>query len=170
MIHLYTGDGKGKSTAACGLCVRMVGSGKEAALIQFLKSGTSSELTALRKQPGMRVFSLEKQYDFFYNLTNTQKEQLKRETEAELLLAEKLLQSGQVALLVLDEVVDAVNLGLLQLPELCILLRSAGEVEVVLTGRQPPEELLELADYHTDFRALKHPYERGITARRGIEY
>ena len=118
----------------------------------------------------MRVFSLEKQYDFFYNLTNTQKEQLKRETEAELLLAEKLLQSGQVALLVLDEVVDAVNLGLLQLPELCILLRSAGEVEVVLTGRQPPEELLELADYHTDFRALKHPYERGITARRGIEY
>ncbi len=170
MIHLYTGDGKGKSTAACGLCLRMVGSGEEAALIQFLKSGTSSELDPLKKQPGMRVFSLEKPYDFFYNLTNPQKEQLKRETEAELLLAEELLRSGQVSLLVLDEVVDAVNLELLQLQELCTLLRTAGNVEVVLTGHQPPEELLELADYYTDFKAVKHPYERGITARRGIEY
>ena len=170
MIHLYTGDGKGKSTAACGLCVRMVGSGKEAALIQFLKSGTSSELAALKKLSGMRVFALEKPYDFFYNLTNPQREQLRRETGAELLLADELLRSGQVALLVLDEVVDAVNLGLVQLQDLCALLRRAGETEVVLTGRQPPEELAELADYYTDFRAVKHPYERGIAARRGIEY
>ena len=169
MIHLYTGDGKGKTTAACGLCVRMAGAGRTAALIQFLKSGDSSELRALSLLPGVRTFALEKPHGFFYNLTESEREELRAETRAELALAGRLLREG-CGLLVLDEAVDALNLGLIELPALLGLLARAGETELVLTGRNPPRELAEAADYHTEFRAVRHPYDRGVGARRGIEY
>lgn len=170
MIHLYTGDGKGKTTAACGLALRMQGNGGFVGIIRFLKSGESGEITALSLLPGIRIFTLEKPHDFFYNLTDTQKETLQHEVTQEFALARTLVEERSVDLLVLDEIVDAVGLGLVKEAALLELLQCAEDTEIVLTGHTPSEQLVQAADYYTDFRAVKHPYTKGVQARRGIEY
>ena len=141
-IHIYCGDGKGKSTAAMGLALRAAGSGKKVLVTQFLKDGSSSELKILRELPGVKVLTCPRQFGFFWNMTEEQKEQAKCSYE-------ELFEDRERVLAFLKEKPEG--------------------LETVLTGRDPAPELVELADYVSEIQKKKHPFDKGVPARRGIE-
>ncbi len=169
LIHLYCGDGKGKSTASVGLSVRAAGAGRKVVFTQFFKDGTSSELRVLRALPEVEVLVCERHFGRFRNMSEAEKREAK---EAYSALLEKALEKAAGAdLLVLDEAVSACNHAILSEERLLEFLRSRPEgLEVVLTGRDPSEALRSAADYVTEMRKLRHPFDRGIAAREGIEY
>lgn len=169
LIHLYCGDGKGKTTAALGLALRAAGAGKQVVFTQFFKDGSSSEIGPLAALPGVRVFHADTVRGFYRNMTPAQREQAGKDYTA---LFRQVTQAAQEAdLLILDEIVSACNRGVV--PEKLVtdfLREKPARLEVVLTGRNPSAALLELADYITEMRKLRHPFDRGIGARRGIEF
>ena len=169
LIHLYCGDGKGKTTAALGLALRAAGAGKQVVFTQFFKDGSSSEIEPLAALPGVRVFHADTVGGFYRNMTPTQREQAGKDYTA---LFRQVTQAAQEAdLLILDEIVSACNRGVV--PEKLVtdfLREKPARLEVVLTGRNPSAALLELADYITEMRKLRHPFDRGIGARKGIEF
>lgn len=169
LIHLYCGDGKGKTTAALGLALRAAGAGKQVVFTQFFKDGSSSEIGPLAALPGVRVFHADTVRGFYRNMTPTQREQAGKDYTA---LFRQVTQAAQEAdLLILDEIVSACNRGVV--PEKLVtdfLREKPVRLEVVLTGRNPSAALLELADYITEMRKLRHPFDRGIGARKGIEF
>ena len=163
LIHLYFGDGKGKTTAAVGLSVRAAGAGKRVLFAQFLKDGSSSELNILRTLPNVEVACCTQNFGFFKAMDG--------QTYSALLGDVMRKSVGGVDLLVLDEAVAACNHGLIEEATLIDFLRRRPEtLEVVLTGRDPSQHLLDAADYVTEMRKRKHPFDRGIAARRGIEF
>lgn len=169
LIHLYCGDGKGKTTAALGLALRAAGAGKQVVFTQFFKDGSSSEIGPLAALPGVRVFHADTVRGFYRNMTPTQREQAGKDYTA---LFRQVTQAAQEAdLLILDEIVSACNRGVV--PEKLVtdfLREKPARLEVVLTGRNPSAALLKLADYITEMRKLRHPFDRGIGARKGIEF
>lgn len=171
MIHIYTGNGKGKSTAAAGLAVRAAGAGMRVCFIQLLKNGTSSEIAMLKKL-GIMVRCAESCNKFTFAMTDEERSELTEEHNSLLSDAERLLRSKTVDLLVLDEFMAAYNGELLDrdLAEMVVKAAAEAERELVLTGRNVPEKFVEMADYVTVMEAKKHPYEKGVTARKGIEY
>ena len=169
LIHIYCGDGKGKTSAALGLAVRAAGRGLKVQVVRFLKNDQSGEVPVLMEIPGIQVASCERSFGFSWNMSQEQKaEAAAYYTE----LFEKVWELGADRdVLVLDELCGAVGLGFV--PEervIAALSRKPGHLEVVLTGRNPSQKLLELADYVTEMKMIKHPYEQGIGAREGIEY
>lgn len=171
MLHLYYGDGKGKTTCAFGLALRALGRGWTVTVVQFLKSEDTGERFALRKLEGATLLPLPERVPFAFQLTETERTEEQARYLALCGEALALAQTGKARLLVLDEACAAVETGLLPLSALTELLASLPpETEVVLTGRNPPKELFRRADYVTRFDAEKHPYEKGISAREGIEY
>lgn len=169
LIHIYCGDGKGKTTAAIGLSVRCAGSGRKVLLVQFLKDGKSSEFTSLAHVPGIEVVPQTRTFGFSWTLTPEEK------AEAGVyytgLLEEAFRRGADADLLVLDEVLGACATGMVEEERLLELLdgKRSG-LEVVLTGRGPSQALQDRADYVTEMRMVRHPFERGISAREGIEY
>lgn len=170
MIHLYCGDGKGKTTAAVGLSVRAAGAGKRVLFAQFLKDGSSSELNVLRALQNVEVACCTQNFGFFKAMDGQTKAAAQKAYSA--LLEDVMRKSADgVDLLVLDEAVAACNHGLIEEATLIDFLRGRPKaLEVVLTGRDPSQHLLDAADYVTEMRKCKHPFERGIAARRGIEF
>jgi len=170
LIHIYCGDGKGKTTASLGLAVRCAGRGRRVLIVQFLKSQDTGELHTLEKIPGIMFLRGEESFGFYKQETNEQKEQRR-------IIYNKILQQaisacceGQVDLLILDEAVASYNYDLIDRLLLLEFLRTKPEgLEVVMTGRGPAEELLDLADYVSEVKKVKHPYDKGIKARLGIE-
>ena len=167
LIHIYCGDGKGKTTAAAGLAARCAGGGGKAAFFQFLKDNTSGERTALTKA-GVDVIS---GYDGLGKVWTFTDEQVR---DMFVWYEDKFKEIRDIAagydLLVLDEVIDAVNYGYIRRDTIMDFLHSKPMgLEVVLTGRNPDRELLETADYVTEMRKIKHPYDKGIPARKLIE-
>ena len=170
LIHLYCGDGKGKTTAAVGLSVRAAGVGKRVLFAQFLKDGSSSELNVLRALPNVEVASCGQNFGFFKSMDEQTKAAARQAYSALLEDAMRKSEDG-VDLLVLDEAVAACNHGLIEETALLDFLRRRPEaLEVVLTGRDPSQHLMDAADYVTEMRKRKHPFDRGIAARRGIEF
>lgn len=169
LIHIYCGDGKGKTTAAMGLALRSAGSGRRVLLLQFLKDGSSSEFTSLAHVPGIDAFRHTRLFGFTWTLTGA--EMTEARTYYADVLAEVFAKAADYDLLVLDEALGALSAGLLDEGQLLSLLAGRPEaLEVVLTGRGPSQALLDAADYVTEMRKIKHPFERGIPAREGIEY
>ncbi len=168
MIHIYTGDGKGKTTAAIGLAVRYAGSGKRVEVLQFLKDGTSSELCFL-KNTSINVTPCQtKTKGFFWTMNEEDKENLKKETAENFNKLQKLILSCDM--IVLDELAGAITNGLVALDSVVEFLESANEKEIVITGRNLPEEIIKLADYVSEIKCIKHPFEKGCLAKKGIEY
>lgn len=170
LIHLYCGDGKGKTTEAVGLSVRAAGAGKRVLFAQFLKDGSSSELNILRALQNVEVACCEQNFGFFRSMDEQTKAAARLTYSA--LLEDVMRKSADgVDLLVLDEAVAACNHGLIEEATLIDFLRRRLEtLEVVLTGRNPSQHLLDAADYVTEMRKCKHPFDRGIAARRGVEF
>lgn len=170
LVHLYCGDGKGKTTAAVGLCVRALGAGIPVLFCQFLKGRVTAEAAPLEKL-GAAVMRAECCGKFVSQMTESELDELCRMHAEFLIKTRGLAESGRFGLVALDEVIDAVNCGAVALRELLALIENRPHgTELVLTGRDPKPELAELADYHTEFVCRRHPYECGTAARRGIEY
>ena len=167
MLHIYHGDGKGKTTAAMGLALRMAGRGKRVVVAQFLKCEDSGERLALAQLPEVELLALPNCLPFTFQLTGQQREAERRRYADMLAYLGEL--ATQVDLMVLDEVCDAIDCGLVELEDVLLLLdRYSGEA--VLTGRQGQSELLSRADYVTRMGKEKHPFDRGIEAREGVEW
>ena len=169
MIHLYHGDGKGKTTAAMGLALRMAGRGRSVVIAQFLKGADSGERLALAQLPQVTLLPVPEELKFLFMMTETERQQEARRAQEMLSRAKQAAADPNCGLVVLDEVCDGVNAGLLPLADLLELLDCA-RAEVVLTGRDPVPELVERADYVTRFQKEKHPYDRGVPARPGVEF
>ena len=167
MLHIYHGDGKGKTTAAMGLALRMAGRGKRVVIAQFLKCADSGERLALEQLPEVELLSLPDCLPFTFQLSEQQREEERRR------YARMLERLGELApqadLLVLDEVCDAVDCGLVEMEAVLNLLERCSS-EVVLTGHRGQPDLLAQADYVTRMEKEKHPFDRGVEARKGIEW
>ena len=169
MIHLYCGDGKGKTTAAFGLALRCAGRGMGVVVAQFLKSEDSGERTALSALPQVTLLPLPERVKFSFQLSPEEREAEARRSLGLLREAERLAAQPGCGLLVLDEVCAALSSGLLPLPQLLPLLERP-PCELVLTGRNPPQPLLDRADYITEMQKIRHPFDQGLPARAGIEF
>lgn len=165
MLHIYYGDGKGKTTAAIGLACRMIGAGKRVQCIQFLKDGNSSEVGIL-KNIGVDVV-YKKMPTTFVDFDNPQ---MIKEVS---LLQEEIFNKIDTTCdcIVLDELLDVMTLSLINEGYVYDCLRSLVDTcEVVLTGRQPSMKFKQLAHYSTEMKKRKHPYEQGMPARKGVEF
>lgn len=170
LIHIYCGDGKGKTTAAVGLAVRAAGAGQKVIFTQFFKCGDSSEILSLKQLENVRIHVCTTRHGFFKHMDAEQRAKATADYTDLFEDALKQAENG-VRLLILDEVISASNYGVVPMERLIDFLKDKPEeLEVVLTGRNPAKELLELADYVTEMKKIKHPFDRGIMAREGIEY
>ena len=171
LIHIYCGDGKGKTSAATGLAVRAAGCGKQVLFARFLKNEESGELEILDRIPEIHVIHLERSYGFYRTLTEEEQAEVRQTYEALWHDIVRRAETDVYDVLVMDEFMAAYNYGLIGHDAAFAFLREKPErLEVVLTGRDPDEALVELADYVSEIRKVKHPFDRGIRARRGIEY
>lgn len=165
-MQVYTGDGKGKTTAALGLAMRAAGHGLRVLFIQFVKGRISGEHRFLERYPAFRLVKLN-QGDSFSQST----EELTATTQESLDVVERELLGGQYDVIVLDEIFVAVEMGLVtEVALLGLLEKKPPAVELVLTGRNAPQEIMRRADLVTEMRAVRHPHDRGMAARPGIEY
>lgn len=165
-----TGDGKGKTTAALGAAMRAAGHGRRVLMLQFIKGPwPSGEHESVRKLEGL-VQIRRLGAGFVDKAKGVREEDVTAAREA-LEEAAEALASGSWEMVILDEVLYAIDYGLLTVGEVVEVLRSRRPgIDVILTGRSAPAELIELADTVTQFRKVRHPFEKGIKARRGIEY
>ena len=170
LIQVYTGDGKGKTTCALGLALRAVGQGFQVYMVQFMKGRETGEaqIAAARLAPDMTLRYFGR--PGLVNLRAPAAEDLALIREA-WDLARQVILAGEHDLVILDEINLALTFDLVPQAEVLQVLRDRPPwVEVVLTGRQAPPELVELADLVTEMRPVKHYYELGVPARRGIEW
>jgi cob(I)alamin adenosyltransferase len=166
-VQIYTGDGKGKTTAALGLALRAAGYGMKTYIGQFMKGRHYGELDALRDHPCITI-------EQFGGTDCIRREEVTAEHAAQarrgLARARDAMLSGNYDIVVLDEINIALRFGLLAAEEVLALLdERPPNVEVVLTGRRAPPELIARADLVTEMREVKHYYQRQVAARRGIE-
>ena len=170
LVHIYCGDGKGKTTAAVGLAVRAAGAGMRVLFVQFFKNDNSSELPVLRSCEQIEVVLCASRHGFFFNMDEAEKRQTRQDyTELFHTVTDAARNGADV--LVLDEMISTCNFGMVPEEEVLEFLKTRPEgLEVVLTGRDPSERLLAAADYVTEMKKRAHPYDRGIMARRGIDY
>ncbi|ABX41756.1 cob(I)yrinic acid a,c-diamide adenosyltransferase [Lachnoclostridium phytofermentans] len=170
LIHIYAGDGKGKTTASIGLSVRCAGSGGDVVFAQFIKNNQSSELNILKQLPNIQVITCDKTFGFISKLTESERLEAKKVYSDHFCNVIKQVKSKDCKMLVLDEIIGAYNYNVIDRQELIDFLKSKPEsLEVILTGRNPAKELLDMADYVSEIKKIKHPFDQGICARIGIE-
>jgi len=190
LVQVYTGNGKGKTSASMGLSLRAIGQGFSTYVIQFMKSGDSGELFSVKKYiPNFKIAQFGKdalidkqmkmfEFDgkgklqgtdgrFMFLPDAAEKEPARRALEH----ASNVIKSGKYDLVVLDEINCALAKNLIDIKTVINLLNEKPEnVEIILTGRNAPEEIVARADYVSEIKEIKHPWSQGIGARRGIEY
>ncbi|MDD3399001.1 MAG: cob(I)yrinic acid a,c-diamide adenosyltransferase [Candidatus Methanomethylophilaceae archaeon] len=169
LVHVYTGDGKGKTTCALGLSMRAWGNGRKVCFIQFMKKGENyGEVKAMDNCPGIDHF----QYgsgDFVYK--GKVKEEDLRQAQEGLKHAQEATRSGEYDMVVLDEIVITMFFDVFPEEDVLDIIRQKHpRVELVLTGRRAPQSIMDAADYVTEMMARKHPYDRGVMARKGVEF
>ncbi len=182
MIHLYTGNGKGKTTAAIGQAIRAAGSGMRIVFAQFMKGNDTGELHILEKIPQIRILRGRQDFGFYRQMTAAERQALTEEHNRVLEEIRDLIWRKQCDMVILDEITYPVNWSLLDEKLLRDILgkgkdqaETAGIIgrtflEVILTGRNPAGFLSDAADYVTEMKEIRHPYQKGVTARKGIEY
>ena len=170
LIHLYTGDGKGKTTAALGLALRFAGHEKKVIIVQLSKGRATGELKSLALLPPVTVLRNTRDYGFWKTMTPEQRSACRAENNANLQTALRAAESGSCDLLVLDEVTSAFENEAAD-PSLIMKLitEKPPALELALTGRSAPPFMLAAADYISEIKCLRHPYEKGVPAREGAE-
>ena len=171
-IHVYYGDGKGKTTAALGLALRAVGCEKNVVVAQFLKDRVCGEHNSLAQLSNVTLFrGKPARGKFVRDMSDEEKQETKASQDECLKNALELVNSGKCDVLILDEVIDAYSLGVLDTEMLEELIYNKPDLlELVITGHNPDVRLLERADYITEMVKHKHPYDVGLCARQGIEF
>ena len=172
LIHIYTGAGKGKTTAAIGLGIRAYGQGLKVLMVQFLKGWTTGEMKVIASLgPCFQLFHKKENDKFTWGMTEEETKGIKGEMRIGLNYTIDAVKSREWGLIIMDEIMAAVNCGYLPLKEVVELVKTKPlKLELVLTGRDAPSKLIELADYVSEITARKHPMKKGIMAREGIEY
>ena len=172
LIHLYYGDGKGKTTAALGLALRAAGCGKNVVIVEFIKNWTCGEHNSISQISNIVLFRGKAAGGkFIHEMTDEEKQETKESQDESLKNALALIEAGKCDLLILDEAIDAHRLGVLDAGLLEELIYNKPDMlELVITGHNPDERLLIQADYITEMVKRKHPYDEGISARQGIEF
>ena len=166
MIHVCYGRGPGKTTRSIGLAVRAAGSGLRVHFVQFMKSGDSGEVDVLQRIPGIHYYCPGSHP--FITPSGPEYVHLEHARKA-LAQAQEAIENG-AGVLVCDEILNTLLFGVLPLESVKRLMeRCRGKVELVMTGSDAPDEILQAADYATEFIQKKHPYYEGVPARRGIE-
>jgi len=167
-IHLYTGNGKGKTTAALGLALRAVGAGQQVFIAQFVKGMPYSEILSIKKYlQGITLL----QYGLDCFIVNEPTDKDIEAARKGLLEVSEIIASNLYDMVILDEICIALYYKLFSLNEVIDLLKSKPEpTELVLTGRYAPAQLIEIADLVTEMKEVKHYYNKGIEARKGIEF
>lgn len=172
LIHIYTGDGKGKTTTAVGLGVRAFGCGYRVMLVQFLKNASSGELSTLAQLgDGFKVVRFDKPDGFIWQMNEEEKLALKKSVSEGFQFVREVMAKNACDLLILDEMIGTVTNRLVEEEEVLSMLQNKpSQMEIVMTGRKAPQKLMQVAHYVTEMLPLKHPMEKGIGARRGIEF
>lgn len=171
LIHVYCGDGKGKTTCALGLALRAAGAKMNVVIIQFLKGSDTSELQSIKNIPEIKVLRNTEDYGFVSNMTPAQLENIKQMHNDNLNIALRLIETEKCDLLILDELTYVYDMKLIDTEKIDSLIKNKPKnLELVITGRNPSSTFIDNADYITEMKALKHPFDKGIHARKGIEF
>ena len=167
MLQIYYGDGKGKTSAAIGLGIRACGQNLNVIMAQFLKSDKSGEVKTLKCVPNFKLLALPENLPFYFKMSDIQKIEY-NEFAVNLLNNAISLDSDVI---ILDELLDAVKLGIIPLNYVVAFLKEkSSKKEIVITGHYEIDDIFSYADYITEMKKIKHPFDKGCTARRGIEY
>ena len=172
-IHIYTGDGKGKTTAALGLALRAIGANKKVAIIQFMKKPSYSEHKAIKKY---KLPILIESFGIgYYKILGDKKPKSAHKLAAQKAIqrARDIINSKKYDLIILDEINVAVGFGLIDVKEIVSMLTAHSKqltADIILTGRKAHPKLKKHADLITEMRKVKHYFDNGLTAREGIEY
>ncbi len=173
LVHIYTGDGKGKTTAGLGLAIRAAGAGFKVLIVQFFKedSAPSGEKDFLRSiGSGIELVRSNCRHPIFTG-SKTDLKKVASSVADTFELVKRRVGEGGLGLVVLDEIISAVNGGWLALDDLVEFMENRPQgLELVLTGREAPVALVKIADYVTEMLKIKHPYDSGVTARKGIDF
>jgi cob(I)alamin adenosyltransferase len=172
LVQVYTGDGKGKTTAALGQGLRAVGQGYKVIMIQFLKGLDSGELVSIEKlYPQFKIIRFDKSKKFFWNMNDEEKKELKVKIDEAFEYIKGLVKNNKCDILILDEIMGVISNNLITTDEVLNIIKNKPEnMEIILTGRNVPEEIIKAADLVTEMKMIKHPFENGIGPRKGIEY
>jgi len=172
LVHIYTGNGKGKTSSAVGLGIRACGRGLKVLMVQFLKGMETGEMIIIKRlEPDFVIKRGTEIKKFTWNMNEEELKQVKEDQQAIFSYAVAEALNKRCDVLILDEVMAAITTGMLSLEQVADFVKNKPEeLELVLTGRDAPEELIRLADYVSVIDALKHPMEKGIPARKGIEF
>ena len=171
LIHIYTGEGKGKTTAAFGLAKRAAGHGKNVLILQFLKSrtGNSGEIVSAEKI-GIKVIRFEDQTTPLFD-PKVKVSELKESIRKAINIAIEEIKSNLYDIVILDELNTVLGCDYTTIEDVKKIIDAKPEkLELVITGRGASDELIKLADYVTEMRMIKHPFEKGVKARKGIEF
>jgi len=171
LIHVYYGDGKGKTSSAVGTVIRAASSGYKVLISRFLKNDDSAEVPFLANTENITLIPTEKDYGFFFEMNDETKKEAGKYFTAMLIKSFDMCANNSYNLLFLDEINVAVDLGLVKESLLLEKLKNKPKhLEVILTGRNPSNALIKLSDYACEIKNIKHPYDLGINARKGIDY
>lgn len=167
LIQVYTGDGKGKTTAALGQAMRAAGQGLKVVMVQFVKGDSNSgEHLLLRKYPILEIIQPNEG-----NCFTQPKQELQAAVDKACELARKYLAEEKYDMVILDEIFIATGMGLLSVSDIIKLIEAKPDkTELILTGRNAPPEIVKMADLVTEMLMIKHPFIEGTAARKGIEY
>ena len=169
MKHIYYGDGKGKTTAAIGLAVRAAGSKMKVLFVQFLKTEFSGERHILSHTENVTLTFCPLELKFTFDMDDKEKAQAAKIFKGIFDNAVTTALTEKYDMVVLDEVFEAINAHMLSESEVYEFITNApSSMEIVMTGHNPPQKFMDCADYITEFKKIKHPYDRGITGRIGI--
>ena len=170
LILLYTGNGKGKTTAALGQVLRAAGHGFKVAIIQFIKNmDNTGEIKAAKKifADHLEIFPMGSGFTW----DAKDQDELRQAAEKGWALAKEKINSGQYCMVILDELTYTLNYGLLDQEEVVSFLKHKPEpLHIIITGRDANDKLIDLADLVTEMKEIKHPYQNGVKATKGIEY
>lgn len=171
MVHIYYGDGKGKTTAAVGLAARAAGSKMKVLFVQFLKTEFSGERHTLSHTENVTLTLCPLELKFTFDMDEKEKAQASKIFKEIFDRSVTTALTERYDVVVLDEIFDAINYGMLSEAEVYEFVTNAPvSMEIVMTGHNPPEKFFEIADYVTEMKKIKHPYDRGITGRIGVEF
>ena len=172
LVQVYTGNGKGKTTAAIGQGMRCYGNGFKVIMVQFLKSGETGELNTVKElNDRFTIYRFEKEKGFTWTLSETEKIQLKSEIKEAINFIYDVIEKKSCDMLIIDEIMGTLHSGYIKEEQILdIIKRKPEKMELILTGRNVPKTIIEKSDLVTEMKDIKHYFNKGINARKGIEY
>lgn len=171
LIQIYYGDGKGKTTAAIGQGMRFLGHNKQILIFQFLKGRTSGEIDFLNRLDNVKIIKVNSQTKFSFQMNDEELIILKKEITDGIQKLRKILESGSDDLIILDELLDLIKKNYIEEKFFIDLINSRkNKGEIIITGHYISPNLIAMSDLVTEVKKIKHPYDLGIKARKGVEF